>query len=349
MGDEIYNPTSKGTALIGNYLPYGTRYTAEDFQKVILLAQDKSKYIENVDGDGLPSSDVLHYHVKKNASIDSLREMYRAMVFKFLTNTKAKIILIFDETYEPYYGYSKSPYIYGYKPLRGCTGCYKFLSCHALLPDGTKMFVDAVPMRKPSSMYNEVRMMINFVKISGAKILFCLFDRGYYDNKVINELERQRVKYLMLVPKSDGIKDVLAKNSEKIFVEKNYMVADKARTDIIVIREEHFVWTFATNLKFKELPNAIRTYKMRWNIETGFRVADEVRIMSKSTNIVVRYFFFLCTFVLYNVWKLRYSNKMSLRRFISTIGNLIIGEKYYWKGFMDCLLIFSQINQRSIL
>ena len=349
MGDEIYNLTSKATTLIGKYLPYGTTYTAEEFEKLVLLAQDKGKYIENVDGDGLPSADVLHYHIKNNASIDNLREMYRAKTFKFLANTKEKIIVIFDETYEPYYGYGECPYIHGYRPLRGCTGCYKFLSCHALLPDGTKMFVDAVPMHKLSSMHNAVREMLYFVKITGARILFCLFDRGYYDNKVITEVERLRLKYLMLVPKSDGIKGVLEKNPAKVFLEKNYMVADKARTDIIVIREEHFVWSFATNLKFKELPNAINTYKMRWNIETGFRVADEVRIMSKSTNIVIRYFFFLCTFVLYNVWKLLYSNKMSLRRFISSIGNLLIGEKYYWKGFTDCLLIFSHIDQRVIL
>ena len=206
-----------------------------------------------------------------------------------------------------------------------------------MLPDGTKIFVDAIPLPVFYDTANEVGKIITFIKSTNTKILFCLFDRGYYSSAVIKELKKQKVRYLMLVPKTSGIKKILEENSETIFVKKEYMVNGKISTNIIVVRDERFDWTFATNLRFHNLMNAIWTYKIRWNIETGFRVTDEARIKSKSKNIVIRYFLFLCSFVMYNIWKLQYSNKMSFNRFMSTLSNQIIGEKYFWIGFIYCM------------
>lgn len=255
------------------------KYTVNDFLKLVILAQDKNKYIENIDGNGLPSSDMFHIYIGKNGTIQNIHESFRAKIFKFLKNTKQRIVLLFDETYEPYYGHDKSnQYIHGYRPVRGCKGCYKFLCCQALLPDGTKIFVDAVPLHVFYDNAYEVGKILKFVKSTNVKILFCLFDRGYYSSEIIRELRENKVEYLMLVPKSIGIKKVLEENPENVFMKKGYMVNGKASTDIIVIRDEKFDWTFATNLRFHNLINAIRTYKIRWNIETGFRVTDEARI-----------------------------------------------------------------------
>jgi len=153
----------------------------------------------------------------------------------------------------------------------------------------------------------------------------------------------------MLVPKTRGIKKILRENPKNMFVKKEYMVNGKVGTDIIVVRDEEFDWTFATNLHFHNLINAIRTYKIRWNIETGFRVTDEARIKSKSTNIIVRYFLFLCSFVMYNAWKLQYSSKISFNRFMSALSNQIIEERYYWQGFMDCLMFCYGSNRQLLL
>ncbi|MCK5476509.1 MAG: transposase, partial [Candidatus Aenigmarchaeota archaeon] len=290
MSNKIYNSIYLSFALIKKYLPERAKYTIDAFIKLVILAQDKNKYIENIDGNGLSSADTFHIRIKKNGTIQNIHESFRVKISKFLKNTKQKIVLLFDETYEPYYGHDKSNrYIHGYRPVRGSKGCYKFLCCQALLPDGTKIFVDAILLPIFYDTANEVGKIITFIKSTNTKILFCLFDRGYYSSALIKELKKQKVRYLMLVPKTSGIKKILEENSETIFVKKEYMVNGKVSTDIIVVRDERFDWTFATNLRFRNLINAIRTYKIRWNIETGFRVTDEARIKSKSKNIVIRY------------------------------------------------------------
>lgn len=43
-------------------------------------------------------------------------------------------------------------------------------------------------------------------------------------------------------------------------------------------------------------------YKLRWGIETTFRVQDEVRIRSKSTSILTRYFLYVLEALIYNLW-----------------------------------------------
>ena len=44
-------------------------------------------------------------------------------------------------------------------------------------------------------------------------------------------------------------------------------------------------------------------YKKRWGIETIFRVTDDIRIYTTSTNPLIRYFLFMFTCFVYNVWK----------------------------------------------
>ena len=324
--------------LVGDSLREGNIYSPKDYMKLLVLAQDKNTYIETVSGNGLPSADMFHINIKEGTSLGTLRDSTRKRAIKQIGNRNQKVIAIFDETHEPYYGFEKNEWIHEYKPQKGCTGSYRFLSCQILMSDGTKIFVDCVPMNVFSKTESVVGDILRLLIASRVKILFTLFDRGYYSNAVINEIERYRIKYLMLVPKTRGIKGILEKDQRVMFVEKGYMVAGKARTDIIIIRDENFIWTFATNLNFKKLPNAIRTYKMRWNIETGFRVCDEARIKSKSTNIKVRYFLFLCSFIMYNFWKTQKINpEITFKRMMGLFSEDIIGEKYFWKGYMYAL------------
>jgi len=74
------------------------------------------------------------------------------------------------------------------------------------------------------------------------------------------------------------------------------------KTTLVIIRDEKFDWKFVTNLRFVDFVKYIKVYKKRWNIETGFRVADEAKIKTKSLDIRVRYFLFLVALILYNIW-----------------------------------------------
>lgn len=336
MGDKAYNVVSGFAAVLVNaffILAANAVYKKQDYQALISLAQDKATYIETLIKEGLPNADTFHRHIEqKHVTLLALRKSLLKKTAKLLKKIGGKYILVFDETYEPYFGRHKTQWVHEYKPVNGCAGCFKFLCAHMLAPDRKRVFIDAVPMPVFSDRTTVLAAMLNFALANNKNIFCVLFDRGFYDSKIIIMLNRLCLNYLMLVPQIGNMKHVLDEHKDAFF-NIQYLVNGIAKTNIFVFREEKFVWIFATNLKFRNALNMIRIYKMRWNIETGFRVCDEARIKTKSMHIEVRYFFFLCSIVLYNIWKELYP-KMAFKRMIQIAACEHCKEKQFEKGFL---------------
>lgn len=316
-------------------------YGKDDFLALINISQDKSTYIETIIKENLPDADTFHRHVEqKQVTLAELRASLLKKSAKSLRKINGNYILIFDETYEPYFGKNKNKWIHEYKPVNGCVGCFKFLCCYALTPDGQMIFIDAAPLSVFSNISSEVTIMLNFALQNNKNVFSCLFDRGYYNSKIIGILNNMKLNYLMLVPKK--MKKLLDEHkSEKFFVVEKYPVGkNKTETRLFVYKDDDFDWVFATGMKFHDALNMIKLYKKRWNIETGFRVCDEVRVKTKSMNIIVRYFFFLCGIVLYNLWKESYP-EISFKRLIQMLADENYKNEWYDKGFaygfLSCL------------
>ena len=62
-------------------------------------------------------------------------------------------------------------------------------------------------------------------------------------------------------------------------------------------------WLFATNQDKTTAASYVKRYKKRWAIETIFRITDDIRIYTTSTNALTRYFLFMFTCLIYNIWK----------------------------------------------
>ena len=62
-------------------------------------------------------------------------------------------------------------------------------------------------------------------------------------------------------------------------------------------------WIFATNLNLKSAEDYVKRYKKRWVIETIYRVTDKIRAYTTSTKSTVRYFLFMFTCLVYNIWR----------------------------------------------
>lgn len=309
-------------------------YTLQDFQVLANLAQNMATYLETVIKKDLPDADTFHRYIEKNGhTITDFRHAMCKKTAKLLKKIKGRYILIFDETYEPYYGKKKDKWVHEYKHKKGSTGSYKFLCMHLLASDGTRIFLDAMPVSVLSNRVTMIAEMIKFAKKHNDKILCILFDRGFYDSKIIEVLNLLHVNYMMLVPKIGNIPKLLESNRSTEFTVNGYMVNKKATTDITVLRDEKFVWVFASNCKFILKKNMIVLYKKRWNIETGFRVCDEARIKTKSRRIEVRYFVFLCSIVMYNLWKEVYP-KITFKRFIQEMTSRHIEEESLRRGIL---------------
>lgn len=77
----------------------------------------------------------------------------------------------------------------------------------------------------------------------------------------------------------------------------------KPKTTIVICKGiDEFAWIFATNIHFRTRVEYILYYKKRWQIETNYRVEDEAKIKSKSTNYMIRYFYFLIGLLFHLLW-----------------------------------------------
>jgi len=50
---------------------------------------------------------------------------------------------------------------------------------------------------------------------------------------------------------------------------------------------------------FPEIPDE---YRRRWGIETGYRVQNQIKAMTTSTNYTVRLVYQMLSVILYNIW-----------------------------------------------
>ena len=59
----------------------------------------------------------------------------------------------------------------------------------------------------------------------------------------------------------------------------------------------------------------VHLYCKRWQIETNFRMEDQVRIKSKSVQVIIRYFYFMISLLLHAAWQLFWSGKIAFDTF----------------------------------
>lgn len=287
------------------------------------MAAGNLTYLETINSPFLPNADSFHVHLTEIG----ITELHKN--FRFISNVRlkklGKVVLIIDETHEPYYGKKKDVWIHDYKPKKGCTGSYKFM-CISVLIGNHRLLVDAIPMSVFSDKLKILHEMLSYLK-SIVWINVVLLDRGFNSGEFTDILKNLRLKYLMLYRKTAGVKPLIEKT--KTYSKQKYLVNKKHETNLVIIKDKikgkEIVWIFVTNLE--KCFSYIRLYKKRWNIETGFRVCDEARIKTKSRKIETRYFLFLVAFLFYNGWKI-FCNE-PLKRVLFKLSMKIFLEKHH--------------------
>ena len=83
-----------------------------------------------------------------------------------------------------------------------------------------------------------------------------------------------------------------------------------------MIRWDNEIDLHLLNMDKVDLDHLIQTYKKRWRIETMFRVQDEARILSKSKEIKIRFFYFAYSQVLQLLWAGIFKEKVSFKEFL---------------------------------
>lgn len=252
-------------------------------------------------------ADTLHLWIK-NEYEEDFKQAFELQVRKAIKHlTISYVRLAFDTTDEQFYGETRSLYIFNTNDEK-YHGVFKFITVCVVFRNKSIPLM-ALPVRVGEG---HAKLAINLLKYCQdlfKGIRLAVFDRGFYIAELIDYLEAKKIKYIILVPEREGVIEEYVTQTAELGKFKHQMSYTKKKskwkptTTIVVCNGiDDFAWIFATNVNFKTRIEYIWWYKRRWQIETNYRVEDEGRIKSKSTNYLIRYFYFLVSLLLHLLW-----------------------------------------------
>lgn len=342
--------------------------TISNISSVLIEAALGSAFVnESCKSTGEISKSQIIYR-KLDLSINEIEFAFRENAKKFLNMLKIysrnrKFILSFDETEDPFYGkFNKAVdnlYLHDSVEARGAKYCYKYLTVAITCNGGIRYIIDGIILKRGDYIEDYVYEMIKFVK-DKIKIEVVLFDRGF-GWSIIYKLQQLKINYIIFWKKQGSwYKEPLRKLKKGEFCEviKKYKYCrDKSgywvTSKFIIVKQlkyENVIndWIFATNLNKKSSEKYVMRYKKRWGIETIFRVTDDIRIYTTSTNPLIRYFLFMFTCFVYNVWKFfqfYIGNDFSLANFCANMNKFMVErEMIKPKHYKEFISIFTKHN-----
>jgi putative transposase len=295
-------------------------YQINDFVHVLLDAVEHIDFTNNTCVRvGGPTGETVFSRLK-DTDFEEIKSAFYSVLESLLPALKRRlrnrrIILAFDLTDEPYYGKVQGLWIHPQKPARGSTGCFKFITV-SCADRSTKFILGSLPVMVGADI---VELVIELVKQARQFITpeIILFDRGFDDYRLVEALQQAGVRYQILWRKNKWTAKIFKKIKRGEMMEVNRTGTysqDKSKHQVnlrfVLIkkykrykRSKAYNWVFCTNTRQKSQHFYIDKYRKRWNIETTFRVLDNIQIKTTTKNEVIRYFINMFCCLVYNLWK----------------------------------------------
>jgi putative transposase len=296
-----------------------------NINSTLIVAAIEAAFVnESCKSTGKIKKSQIIYRKLKGKSREKIREYFKKCTIRFLRMLKIfsrnrKFIISFDLTKEAFYGkFTKAKdtkYLHAGKVADGSTHYYEYLTVAITSNEGVRYVLDAIIVPRGAYIEDYVQEMVGFVK-QNLLIEIVLFDRGFDNWGLILKLQELKVDYLIFWRKQgkwyketlNGLKESkfgVVKRTEKY---KRNKSGYKVVSDFIIVKQleyegKKYDWIFASSRNYKSSGRYVKTYKKRWGIETIYRVTDKIRIYTTSTNSLLRYFLFLFTCLVYNLWK----------------------------------------------
>jgi hypothetical protein len=307
---------------------FGSKNRIEYIDSVLHAAQENG-YVENVSD----KADSLHLAIKGLYEED-LKEYYLQIMNALAPFfRRGKVRLAIDIHEKGYYGKKTGIYeigtSYGNKSYQKA---YKYMSISLLTgKKEERIHLYAIPMHIGQDTVQTVAELIKTVNVWFKKIEVVEFDRGFHNKELIDWLEQNRIPYLIHIKKHGNKLENLVEKTKSFYrgrYRKKYNVNKSnfwMETNIYICKNiENKDWLFVSSILFKNKWQVRNLYRNRWQIETNYAINNQNRLMSKSTNYMIRYFYFLCDILLQVLWRLSGLCAMTFKAFLRLF---VIGVK----------------------
>ena len=299
--------------------------TAQSITSTLITAATNLAFVnESCKSSGKVSKSQAIYRKLDNTTLNEIQTCFQNQTLKFLRllklfNRNRRLILSFDTTKEAFYGeFSKAEdklYLHQGSMAKESEYYYEFLTVAITGNNGVKYILDGRIVASGRYMEDYVYQMVKYIK-KHLSLELILFDRGFTSWGVIFKLKKLNAPYLIFWKKSgdwsenefcwmdDGEFKEIEREDKYNSGNTNY----KVRSQFILIKQleyegKKYDWIFATNVKLKSAEAYVKRYKKRWGIETIYRVTDDIRVYTTSTRAKIRYFLFMFTCFVYNLWR----------------------------------------------
>ena len=279
---------------------------------------------ETCKSTGQVSKSQVIYRKLNGKSKEEIKECFRLNTIRFLKFLKIlsrnrKFIISFDTTKEAFYGdFSKAEdkvYLHPGEEAKESEYYYEYFTSGITSNNTEKYILDGIIVPRGYYVEDYVYEMTKFI-IEHLPIEVALFDRGFGTWGVIYRLKKLKVYFLIFWKKQGDwyqkhfrkLKDggAIRINREENY--KRFKSYFKVNSHFVLVKQleyenKTYDWIFATNLNLKSAGDYVKRYKKRWAIETIYRVTDKIRAYTTSTKSVIRYFLFMFTCLVYNIWR----------------------------------------------
>ena len=301
----------------------------ENYLYPLLEAARSHCYVENTGN----KADSLHRRVKQTCEED-IQTAYLKLIMPLLKYQRITCpTLAIDFTDEDFYGMYGDPYLHPWTGEEGVNATYKYAVLS--LVGKHKIPLLAVPVHLGMA---KDEMMQLFLRVAHTifRQLYCiLLDAGFYGGEVIQALQHEQ--YVIRAPQNAKVQEYIEATSAHGWKRWTHTIrwcADKTtkkvQTTIVIVR--HVRWkdtmidcSYATNMLLHGM-EYVHLYSKRWQIETNFRVEDQVHVKSKSVRIIIRYFYFMISLLLHALWCFFFRTTMAFDTFKIRLANQLLFE-----------------------
>lgn len=295
--------------------------TSQELFQLLVRAASNCDSIENT-AKGFQKSPcgktLRNYFNKINNFTDLEAQLNSALISQVLPRiSKGKLKLAIDLNLIPYYGKpsaEEKPYIYRSQAKQGTCSFYAYATLY-VIKKGKRLTLAIKGVKPTDTSVAIITYLLDAIYSLNIQIKTLYLDRGFFSVSVIRWLKALEIPFIIPAirrGKKGGIKQFLqGRKSYKTSYTMGNNQGDSVEFDLWIVCRyrrgkrnkrgiEYFAYVvFKPSVKLASIHD---DYRLRFGIESSYRIKNLCRIKTTNKNPIVRLLFIGISFILVNIW-----------------------------------------------